>query len=113
MEGPRLPLPAEPTRLKAKTRALLEQSPEAGLELVAAGEWITAPLWDQWRSTLRPLGMRRARFREIVASYQNELRLWVMGERPWDHCVAGLAGRVTRRTAASATGEPDEAERAA
>jgi hypothetical protein len=21
----------------------------------------------------------------------------VMGERPWDHCVAGLAGRVIRR----------------
>jgi hypothetical protein len=103
----------EPARLKAKTRALLEQSPEAGLALLAAGEWITAHLWPTWRATLRPLGLTRARFREIVQGYQNELRLWVVGERPWEHCVAGLAGRVARRTAESAPAAPPAAERAA
>ena len=94
---PPLLLPAEPTALKRETRTLLEQAPEAGMELVAAGEWIAAPLWDHWQALLEPRGMDRARFLDIVIGYQNELRLWVMGERPWDHCVAGLAGRVIRR----------------
>jgi hypothetical protein len=41
--------------------------------------------------------MDRARFLEISRDYSGELRLWVVGERPWDHCAAGLAGRVRRR----------------
>jgi hypothetical protein len=41
--------------------------------------------------------MDKARFLEIARSYSAELRLWVVGERPWIHCVSGLAGRVRRR----------------
>ena len=89
--GPVLPLPEEPGELKAKTRTLLEQSPEAGLQVLADGEWIAAPLWDHWRGQLEPRGLDRARFVQIAIGYQNELRLWVMGERPWEHCAAGLA----------------------
>ena len=37
------------------------------------------------------------RFLEISRSYAGEFRLWVVGERPWDHCAAGLAGRLLRR----------------
>jgi hypothetical protein len=44
--------------------------------------------------------MDRRRFLGIVIGYRNELRLWVMGERPWEHCVTGLAGRVVRRLTA-------------
>jgi hypothetical protein len=102
--GPTLPLPEEPVALKNKTRSLLEQSPEAGQQLLAAGEWIAAPLWKRWRIELVPYGMKRAQFLGIVVGYRNELRLWVMGERPWDHCVAGLAGRVARRVAITANG---------
>jgi hypothetical protein len=94
-----LPLPEEPTKLKAKTRTLLEQSPEAGQQLLAKGRWIATPLWPQWRGALEPRGINRARFLEIVVGYRNELRLWVMGERPWPHCIAGLAGRLERRAA--------------
>ena len=97
MEELVLPLPLEPTALKRKTRTLLEQSPEEGLRQVAAGEWIAGPLWRRWRPLLAARGMERKHFRAIVMGYQNELRLWVMGERPWAHCVAGLAGRVVRR----------------
>ena len=100
MSGATLPLPPEPEALKTTTRTLLEQSPEAGLQLLAEGKWIATPLWDQWKGLLKPCGMRRKQFRAIVIDYRNELRLWVMGERPWEHCVAGLAGRVTRRTPA-------------
>ena len=41
--------------------------------------------------------MDRERFGQIVAGYGNELRLWVAGERPWQHAISGLAGRVERR----------------
>jgi hypothetical protein len=95
--GPDLPIPPEPIAMKKKTRTLLEQSPEAGQRLLADGTWIALPLWRHWGGALRPYGMKRKRFLEIVAGYRNELRLWVMGERPWDHCIAGLAGRVKRR----------------
>ena len=97
MRGPTLSLPEEPAELKAKTRTLLEQAPEAGRQVLAAGEWIAAPLWERWQESLEPRGLDRARFVQIVVGYQNELRLWVMGERPWEHCAAGLAGRVARR----------------
>ena len=97
MAGLDLPMLPEPLALKKNTRTLLEQSPEAGQQLLADGKWIALPLWRRWGSALRPLGMKRARFLEIVVGYRNELRLWVLGERPWDHCIAGLAGRVERR----------------
>ena len=41
--------------------------------------------------------MDREQFGQIVTGYGNELRLWVVGERPWAHYVSGLAGRVERR----------------
>jgi hypothetical protein len=81
--GALLPLLEEPVQLKHEMRTLLEQSPERGMRELECGCLIAAPLWDT--------------FRRIVVGYRNELRLWVMGERPWEHCVAGLAGRIERR----------------
>src|SRR4029450_8462210 len=92
-----LPLPAEPSALKALVRELLQQSPETGLPLVVAGTWIADPLWELWGEELKRHGMERERFGQIVAEFGNELRLWVVGERPWEQYISGLAGRVTRR----------------
>jgi hypothetical protein len=92
-----LPLPEEPAALKSLVRELLQQAPETGLPLVVAGTWIADPLWELWGETLQHHGMGRERFGQIVASYGNELRLWVVGERPWDQYITGLSGRVTRR----------------
>lgn len=102
-----LPLPEEPRALKAMARTLLEQAPAAGLRLVADGTWIADPLWQLWRDRLAPRGIDRAAFGAIVAGYQNELRLWAIGERPWEHCVGGLAGRVVRRVRPVAAGRRD------
>jgi len=41
--------------------------------------------------------MQYGRFLEISRGYAGEIRLWVVGERPWDHFAAGLAGRLLRR----------------
>ncbi len=98
-----LPIPDEPVALKRVIRTLLEQAPEEGLPLVLAGEWLADPLWEQWGETLRRHGMSRERFGEIVSGYANELRLWVVGERPWDQAAGGLAGRVARRLHATAS----------
>lgn len=93
----RLPLPGEPAGLRDETRALLEEYPEEGARVVRDATFIAGPLWEEWGETLEGFGMDRARFLEITRGYSDELRLWVVGERPWDHCVSGLAGRVRRR----------------
>jgi hypothetical protein len=93
----RLSLPGEPAGLRAEMRALLEDSPEGGARVVEDATFVADPLWAEWGDILEGLGMDRARFLEISRGYSDELRLWVVGERPWIHCVSGLAGRVRRR----------------
>ena len=99
MKGARktLPLPEEPTDLRAETRALLEDAPEEGACVINDAAFVSELLWDQWGEGLEEAGMQHGRFQEIVRGYAGELRLWVVGERPWDHCAAGLAGRLLRR----------------
>ena len=87
----------EPLKPRAETRALIEDSPEEGMRLVNAGQPLAELLWEEWGAALCEAGMDRERFVEIARGYSGEIRLWAMGERPWDHCVAGLAGRVLRR----------------
>jgi hypothetical protein len=107
-----LTIPDEPLALKTLARTLLEQAPEQGLPLVLEGRWIADPLWAAWGDDLDARGLNRERFGEIVADYANELRLWVVGERPWAQAAGGLAGRVARRVPA-ATMAADDPERGA
>ncbi len=96
-----LPLREEPVELRAETRALIEESPEEGSRLIGEAAFVADLLWEDWRGTLEPEGMGYDRFIEISRGYADELRLWVVGERPWDHCAAGLAGRAQRRLPAT------------
>ena len=99
MEGDvkRLSVPDEPIEIKARTRTLLEDSPEEGSRVIADAAFVSDLLWGEWRADLEGAGMGYDRFLEISRSYAGEFRLWVVGERPWDHCAAGLAGRLMRR----------------
>ena len=97
MIAPTLTPPEEPRALKSLARTLLDQAPDTGLPIVATGEWIANPLWKSWGDALQERGMGREQFGQIVAGYGNELRLWVVGERPWEHYISGLAGRIERR----------------
>ena len=90
-------MPDEPTKLKARIRAILEDSPEEGGRVIADAALVCDLLWEEWRADLEGVGMSHDRFLEISRSYAGEFRLWVVGERPWDHCAAGLAGRLLRR----------------
>ena len=98
-----MPLPEEPKETRAETRALLEASPERGARVIGDAAFVADGLWELWGEELGGAGMSRERFLAIARGYSGELRLWVVGERPWDHCVAGLAGRVVRRLPAAPT----------
>jgi hypothetical protein len=98
VNGPsELSIPEEPVELRARTRALVEETPERGAALVDAAVWIADPLWERWGTALEAAGMDRRRFLGIVAGYRRELWLWVMGERTWAQSAGGLLGRVRRR----------------
>jgi hypothetical protein len=92
-----LDFPPEPCSLKDQTRALLAEQPAAGGELLNRGDWITRPLWERWGDQLADEGMTCEEFCHIATGYQNEMRLWVVGERTWEHAIGGLIGRVKRR----------------
>lgn len=92
-----LPMPSEPLELRAETRALLEESPEDGMQTVNDARFVADALWEEWGDELEEAGMAYDAFLTVTRSYAGELRLWVLGERIWEHCAAGLAGRVTRR----------------
>ena len=96
-------LPEEPTGLRVETRRILEDSPEVGTRLIRDAAFVAETLWDEWGDDLREAGMNYGQFLTIARGYSSELRLWVVGERPWEHCVSGLAGRVTRRLPAAVT----------
>jgi hypothetical protein len=97
----RLSVPDEPIEIKARTRILLEDTPEEGSRVIGDAAFVSDLLWGEWRADLEGAGMGYDRFLEISRSYAGEFRLWVVGERPWDHCAAGLAGRLLRRLPAS------------
>jgi hypothetical protein len=102
MPAPPLELtaPAEPLELRERTRALAEQDPAGALALLDRGEWIAGPLWDCWGAALARAGLRRQDLLGVLVDYRRELWLWLMGERTWAQCAAGLAGRIRRRGAA-------------
>ena len=105
MEGDvkRLSVPDEPTELKAGIRDLLEELPEEGSHIIADAAFVCDLLWEEWRADLEGAGLGYERFLEISRSYAGAFRFWVVGERPWDHCAAGLAGRLLRRLPARQT----------
>jgi hypothetical protein len=105
-----LPVPDEPKDLKMETRALLEESPEEGSRVVEDATFVADLLWEVWGEDLEGAGMDHDRFLEISRGYAAEFRLWVVGERPWNHCAAGLAGRMLRRLPAREATIPAEVE---
>lgn len=101
----RLPLPEEPTEIRDNARATLEDSPEIGSRRINDAAFIADYFWEQWGEGLEASGMDYPRFLAIARGYTGESRFWVVGERPWDHFAAGLAGRVWRRMEAAAPSE--------
>ncbi len=68
-------------------------------EVVVGQGSLAAWLWSRWL-VLETAGLKEKEFVDLVDAYRRELWLWLLGDRPWDHCVAGLIGRLERRLAA-------------
>lgn len=104
-----LPVPPEPTELRAVRGAgwQVGSSEENATRLARL-------LWRTWKQELAGRGVDQRRFARWVTAYRSELWLWRVGERPWDHAVSGLIGRIERRVPASgaAPGKVPAKERA-
>jgi hypothetical protein len=96
----------EPVGLRA--RAVTD--PDAVRAEIAAGRFLTGPLWKAWGPVLAPAGVSRATLSTILRSYGYELWLWAVGERTWGQCLEGLAGRVSRRAAGQRKPRPARAQ---
>lgn len=91
-----LEIPTEPGDMREGLREILLAGgdPREGFSNdVCLAVWI----WESWRSSLEPAGVDREAFVDIVVSYGREIWLWIIGERRWEQCIEGLAGRVERR----------------
>lgn len=75
----------------------MEESPCEGRSVIRDGEFLAAALWEEWSDVLTENGMDYDDFVEVTRGYADEVRLWVVGERVWEHCASGLAGRAARR----------------
>ncbi len=92
---PHLHLPDEPLgRKEAWGAAVLEGADPA--RVVGDGDGVAAWLWARW-SALAAHGMDAESFCEVVAGYRREVWFWIAGDRTWEHCCAGLIGRIARR----------------
>lgn len=114
-----LAVPPEPVSERNRLRLVVQESPSAWAAL--AGPWAVEALWCWWGGELSQSGMSLSGLAAVAGEYQSELRLWLMGERTWEHTASGLAGRLRRRAvpaietgeARRAAGETGQARRAA
>jgi hypothetical protein len=93
---------SEPIRVGAELRLLLGEDPTRAREVIQ--QRLYSLLWRSWRDRLQPVGLDAAGFRAITVAHAREEWLWVIGDRPWDHMVDGLVGRIERRIAKPVNG---------
>jgi hypothetical protein len=94
-EAPVLHLPDEPTALAERWLAAVRSGREFD-EILSGDGGLSSWLWSRWRS-LATVGMDEADLDRVVHGYRRELWLWLVGERTWAQCCAGLIGRIDRR----------------
>jgi len=99
----RLELPPEPTEVREwlRTTVLAGEDPRGR---TSGDSCLGALIWERWRSALEPAGLDRESFVEIIESYGREIWLWIIGDRQWEQCIEGLAGRAARRLARAVAG---------
>lgn len=95
--SPSLELPPEPEQLRRRVLDLGRDRPREAQRLLSEGQWIADVLWRAWGEQLDAIGADRTLLVHVARDYRLELWLWVVGERRWNQCVDGFAGRIRRR----------------
>jgi len=90
-----LHLPNEPAGQREHWRAAVLDGKDLS-DVVGGHDGVAAWLWARW-STLNSQGMDQATFSAVAVGYRREIWLWLTGDRTWEHCCAGLIGRIGRR----------------
>ncbi len=98
---PVLHIPKEPSETLTEIRTTYSKSQLGALHLVNDGNIIARYLWKEWQKPLTQAGLTYNDLLRAVRGYRQEFWLWAMGERPWDHCVVGTAGRLARRVSSN------------
>ena len=91
-----LPAVSEPVALRDAWWA----AERAGVTPPDLVEAATGAVWKAWAGSLAGTagsGVDPGWLAQVVAGYRRELWLWLVGERTWEQCLSGLAGRVDRR----------------
>ena len=89
----RLSVPDEPTGLKPRRVPFWRNRPRRG---AAVRDALSSRIpWKNGELTRGAAWIMTVL--EISRGYAGEFRLWVVGERPWNPCASGLAGRLLRR----------------
>jgi hypothetical protein len=92
----RLEMPPEPVDLREWMRTTILSGGDPRKDF-SNDVCLGVSLWERWRSALEPVGFSREAFVDVIESYGREIWFWIIGERRWEQCVEGLAGRVARR----------------
>jgi hypothetical protein len=90
-----LSVPDEPVAQRSAWRAAIDDG-RALSELVVAVDGPSAWLWDRLGSELGSVASSDE-FAAVVFGYRREVWLWLVGDRSWEQCFTGLAGRLRRR----------------
>jgi hypothetical protein len=92
---PRLHVPDEPIAARHVWRDRVLAGEE--LDVVVTGDGGIADwFFGRWR-VVTTVGLDQPAFVSLVGGYRRELWLWLVGERTWEQCCAGLIGRIGRR----------------
>ena len=94
--GVQLTVVPEPMGLRRALRALAEEHPRRAAELLVHPDEVADHVWRWWGRDLEDAGLPKETFHDAVAEYRRELWYWLWGNRTWDQCSQGLAGRLSR-----------------
>lgn len=92
---PRLHLPDEPLGRRERWLAAVLDGEDLA-SVVGGGDGVAGWLWARW-SVLGSFGIGARTFEAAVVDYRREIGFWLVGERLWEQCCAGLIGRLLRR----------------
>lgn len=91
----RLHLPDEPVGRRQAWRSAVLDGGDLR-EVVGGPDGVARWLWSRW-SVLGTVGMEADALSAVATAYRREIWLWLVGDRAWDQCCAGLIGRIGRR----------------